>query len=74
MIIYLCSCGFATDDADCPDAHLDEHPGHYQRRMARDSPGHGPVPAGSRFAVSPWRHPHSPSQPQSRNLLRKRDR
>lgn len=38
MIMYLCSCGFATDDADWFDGHLDEHPGHSQRRMVRDSP------------------------------------
>jgi hypothetical protein len=28
MIIYLCSCGFSTDDPGWLDAHLDEHPGH----------------------------------------------
>jgi hypothetical protein len=37
MIIYLCSCGFATDDPDWFDGHRDEHPGHYQRRMVRDT-------------------------------------
>lgn len=37
MIVYLCSCGFATDDAGWFEVHLDEHPGHHQRRM-RDSP------------------------------------
>lgn len=36
MIIYLCSCGFATDDPDWFDGHLDEHPGHRQQRMVRD--------------------------------------
>jgi hypothetical protein len=42
MIIYLCSCGFSTDDPGWFDAHLDEHPGHSQRRMVRDSPGQPP--------------------------------
>lgn len=32
MIVYLCSCGFATDDPDWFDDHHDEHPGHYQQR------------------------------------------
>jgi hypothetical protein len=44
MTIYLCSCGFATDDADWFDGHLDEHPGHFQRRMVRDSPLQRPGP------------------------------
>ena len=43
MIVYLCSCGFATDDADWFDGHVDEHPGHFQRRMVRDSPVGGPA-------------------------------
>jgi hypothetical protein len=25
MIIYLCSCGFATDDPDWSDGHQDQH-------------------------------------------------
>lgn len=29
MIIYLCSCGFATDDPDWFDGHQDQQPGHY---------------------------------------------
>jgi hypothetical protein len=37
MIIYLCSCGFATDDPDWFDGHQDQHPAHYQRRMVRDT-------------------------------------
>jgi hypothetical protein len=37
MIIYLCSYGFATDDPDWFDGHLDQHPGHWQRRMVRDT-------------------------------------
>jgi len=37
MIIYLCSCGFATDDPDWFDGHQDQHPDHYQRRIVRDS-------------------------------------
>ena len=44
MIVYSCSCGFATDDADWFDGHLKERPGHFQRRMVRDRPGGGPVP------------------------------
>lgn len=52
MIVYLCSCGFATDDPDWFDGHMDEHPGHFQQRMVRDSPPSGPVPAGSPFASS----------------------
>jgi hypothetical protein len=44
MIIYLCSCGFATDDADWFDGHQDQHPDHYQRRLVRDSPATGPIP------------------------------
>ncbi len=46
MTIYLCSCGFATDDPDWIDGHLDQHPGHHQRRMMRDTPS-GPDPLGS---------------------------
>ncbi len=38
MITYLCSCGFATDDPDWFDGHMDEHPDHGQQRMVRDSP------------------------------------
>lgn len=26
MIIYLCSCGFPTDDPDWFDGHQDQHP------------------------------------------------
>jgi hypothetical protein len=44
MIIYLCSCGFATDDPDWFDGHQDQHPEHYQRRMVRDRPASSPVP------------------------------
>jgi hypothetical protein len=45
VIVYLCSCGFATDDADWLDGHLDQYPGHFQRRMVRDIPAGrvGPV-------------------------------
>lgn len=35
MIIYLCSCGFATDDQDWLDGHLFEHPGHHVREAPR---------------------------------------
>lgn len=31
MTIRLCSCGFATDDADWLAGHLFEHPGHGER-------------------------------------------
>jgi hypothetical protein len=44
MSVYLCSCGFATDDPDWFDGHLFEHPGHEQRCMVRDSPASSPVP------------------------------
>jgi hypothetical protein len=30
-MIYLCSCGFATDDRDWFDGHLFTHPGHRVR-------------------------------------------
>jgi hypothetical protein len=30
-MIYLCSCGFATDDRDWFDGHLFTHPGHHTR-------------------------------------------
>jgi hypothetical protein len=49
MIIYLCSCGFATDDPDWFDGHQDQHPGHYQRRIVGDSPATSPV--GAVFTV-----------------------
>jgi hypothetical protein len=42
MIIYLCSCGFATDDPSWFDDHQDQHPGHHQQRMVRDSPTGSP--------------------------------
>jgi len=44
MIIYLCSCGFATDDPDSFDGHHDQHPDPYQRRMVWDSPASSPGP------------------------------
>ena len=50
MIVYLCSCGFATDDPDWFGDHLDEHPGHHQRRMVRDSLASGPIRLCSPFA------------------------
>lgn len=34
-MIYLCSCGFATDDRDWLDDHLDDHPGHHEREAPR---------------------------------------
>lgn len=33
MVIYLCSCGFSTDDPDWLDGHLEQHADHYQRRI-----------------------------------------
>jgi hypothetical protein len=44
MIVYLCSCGFATDNPDWLDGHMDEHPGHHQQRMVRDNPAQQPHP------------------------------
>jgi hypothetical protein len=35
MIIYVCSCGFGTDDEDWLDGHLREHPGHDERETPR---------------------------------------
>ena len=54
MIVYLCSCGFATDDRDWFDGHLDQHPGHHQQRRVRDSPASGPVPLGFPSVPEPW--------------------
>ena len=31
MTVYLCSCGFATDDGDWFDGHQFQHPDHYRR-------------------------------------------
>jgi hypothetical protein len=31
--VRLCSCGFATDDADWLTGHLYQHPGHYERKQ-----------------------------------------
>ncbi len=30
-MIYLCSCGFGTDDRQWLQGHLSEHPGHHER-------------------------------------------
>jgi hypothetical protein len=30
-MIYLCSCGFATDDREWFQGHLFEYPGHHER-------------------------------------------
>ena len=49
-MLRLCSCGFATDDDDWFDGHLDEHPGHWQRRIVRDSP----TPAARCRSCSPF--------------------
>jgi len=46
-VIYLCSCGFGTDDPDWFDGHQFQHPGHDQRPMARYLPARKPVPLGS---------------------------
>ena len=34
-MIYLCSCGFGTDDGDWFDGHQFQRPGHYEVPMAR---------------------------------------
>jgi hypothetical protein len=46
----------SADDADWFDGHLDERPGHFQRRMVRDSfLTSGPARLCSRSSLSPWR-------------------
>jgi len=30
-MIYLCSCGFGTDDRQWLQGHLSDHPGHHER-------------------------------------------
>jgi hypothetical protein len=52
MIVYLCSCGFATDDAGWSDGHVDEHRGHFRRRIVRDSAGVEKTP-GARSLGAP---------------------
>jgi hypothetical protein len=39
-VIYLCSCGFGTDDPAWFDGHLFQHPGHNQRPRMPVQPGH----------------------------------
>jgi hypothetical protein len=34
-MIYLCSCGFSTDDREWLQGHLFEHPGHHERETPR---------------------------------------
>jgi hypothetical protein len=51
MVIYLCSCGFGTDDADWFDGHLFQHPDHYQRPMARYFPDQWINPAAVMLPV-----------------------
>jgi hypothetical protein len=34
-MIHLCSCGFATDDAEWLEDHLFEYPGHHERPPPR---------------------------------------
>jgi len=34
-VIYLCSCGFGTDDREWLQGHLSEHPGHHERPASR---------------------------------------
>ena len=34
-MIYLCSCGFGTDDLEWFEGHLFEHPGHHERPAPR---------------------------------------
>ena len=36
-MIYLCSCGFATDDREWFDGHLSTHPGHQTRPQPRSA-------------------------------------
>ena len=38
ITIYLCSCGFGTDDPDWFASHLHQRLGHEQRRMMGDTP------------------------------------
>jgi hypothetical protein len=36
LAIYLCSCGFGTDDPDWLDGHLFDYPGHHRRSGASE--------------------------------------
>jgi hypothetical protein len=36
-MIYLCSCGFATDDEEWLGGHLDDYPGHDERDAPQDT-------------------------------------
>ena len=38
MTLRLCSCGFATNDAEWMDGHLSEHPAHQERHAEPMSP------------------------------------
>jgi len=51
MIVYLCSCGFATDDPGWLVGHQDQHPDHNQRPIARYLPDQQPDPG--RLPVRP---------------------
>jgi hypothetical protein len=53
MIIYLCSCGFGTDDPDWFDGHLFQYPDHDQRPEARYLPGRESGPGAVRLPVRP---------------------
>jgi len=37
-MIYLCSCGFATDDREWLLGHLLEYPGHHERDQHQRPP------------------------------------
>lgn len=54
-VIYLCSCGFGTDDPAWFDGHQFQHPDHDQRLMARYAPDReiGPVNT-SRSPLGSW--------------------
>ncbi len=34
-MIYLCSCGFGTDDDEWFGGHVEDNPGHYEREAPR---------------------------------------
>lgn len=37
-VIYLCSCGFGTDDREWLDGHLFRYPGHHERNQPSGRP------------------------------------
>jgi hypothetical protein len=52
-MIYLCSCGFGTDDPEWFDGHLLQHPNHEQRPMLRYFPSRKIDPDGAILSVCP---------------------